>query len=49
MGQVCEQVLVSCPEGCGEMILRGRVSPLQREQINNLASLHHSCMDTIID
>jgi hypothetical protein len=25
MGQVCEQVLVSCPEGCGEMILRGRL------------------------
>ena len=28
MEQICEQVLVSCPEGCGEKHLRGKVTLL---------------------
>ena len=29
MEQICEEVLVSCPEGCGEKHLRGKVTNIK--------------------
>ena len=28
MEQICEQVMVTCPEGCGEKHLRGKVTAI---------------------